>query len=50
MSEPTKLKDKAEEEPRDIKKTLEYKKFKALLKKVIKAPPMRKQVPQDHAV
>jgi len=33
-------KDKAEEEKPDIKKTVEYRRFKALLRKVIKAPPM----------
>jgi hypothetical protein len=35
-------KDKAEEEKPDIKKTPEYRRFKKLLKQVIKAPPMRK--------
>ena len=39
MPEP---KDKAEEEsPRDIKKTPEYRKFKKLLRVVIKAPPLK---------
>jgi hypothetical protein len=41
ISQPAKLKDKVGEEPRDIKKTPEYRKFKALFKKVIKAPPMK---------
>jgi hypothetical protein len=43
MSDP-KPNDKAEEskEP-DIKKTREYRKFRKLLKQVIKAPPMRKK-------
>ena len=35
-----KPKDKAEEE-KEIKKTPEYRRFKKLLKRVIKAPPMR---------
>jgi len=42
MSEPTKDKG-AEEKPRDIKKTPEYRKFRKLLKQVIKAPPMQKR-------
>ncbi len=41
MSNPDQ-KDKAEESTQDIKKTKEYRRFKAMLKKVIKAPPMRK--------
>ena len=43
MSDP-KPKDKVEEEShrRDIKTTPEYRKFRKLLKQVIKAPPMRK--------
>jgi hypothetical protein len=42
MSDP-KPREKAEEESqRDIKTTPEYRKFRKLLKKVIKAPPMRK--------
>jgi hypothetical protein len=41
MSDP-KPKEKVEEESqRDIKTTPEYRKFRRLLKKVIKAPPMR---------
>ena len=47
MSQDPKPKDKAEEETRDIKKTPEYRKFKALIRKVIKAPPMRKPVSAD---
>jgi hypothetical protein len=40
MSDP-KPKDKAEEESQhDIKKTPQYRKFRKLLKQVIKAPPM----------
>ena len=40
MSEPER-KDKAEEEkPPNIKKTPEYRKFRRLLKQIIKAPPM----------
>ena len=35
-------KDKAEEKQPDIKKTLEYRRFKNLLKQVVKAPPMRR--------
>jgi hypothetical protein len=35
-------KDKAEDSDKEFKKSREYKKFKALLKKVVKAPPMRK--------
>jgi hypothetical protein len=35
-------KDKAVEEKRDITKTTEYRRFKRLLRQVIKAPPMRK--------
>jgi hypothetical protein len=41
MSEP---KDKAGEE-RHITKTPEYRRFKKLLKKVVKAPPLRKSKP-----
>jgi hypothetical protein len=42
MSDP-KPKDKAEEESQqDIKKTPEYRRFRKLLKQVIKAPPLRK--------
>lgn len=41
MSDPH-TKDKAEEE-RDLKKTPEYRRFRKLLKQVIKAPPMRKK-------
>ncbi len=41
MPEPER-KDKAEDESqRDIKATPEYRKFRKLLKQVIKAPPMR---------
>ena len=41
MSDPQ-HKDKVEEEKtRDIKKTPEYRQFRKLLKRVIKAPPMR---------
>jgi hypothetical protein len=44
MSDP-KPKDKAEEESKpDIKKTPEYRKFRKLLKQVIKAPPMKRTV------
>lgn len=39
MSDP-KPKDKVEEKERDIKKTTEYRKFRKLLRKAIKAPPM----------
>ena len=43
MSDP-RLKDKvAEESQHDIKKTPEYRKFRKLLKQVIKAPPMPKR-------
>jgi hypothetical protein len=36
-------KDKAEAEKKpDFKKTAEYRRFKKLLKQVVKAPPMRK--------
>ena len=42
MSDP-RLKEKVEDESQqDIKKTPEYRKFRKLLKQVIKAPPMRK--------
>ena len=42
MSDPH-AKDRAEEEkPKDIKRTPEYRKFRKLLKQVIKAPPLRK--------
>jgi hypothetical protein len=42
MSDP-KHKDKAgEESQRDIKRMPEYRKFRKLLKQVIKAPPLRK--------
>jgi len=44
MSDP-KLKEKVEvESQHDIKKTPEYRKFRKLLKQVIKAPPMRKKL------
>jgi hypothetical protein len=46
MSEPA-HKDKAEEEKPDIKKTREYRRFRKLLKQVVKAPPMRR--PPKHA-
>ena len=40
--------DKAEDKEPDIKKSREYRRFKALLKKVIKAPPLsRRKVPID---
>ena len=35
-------KDKAGDNEIEFKKSREYKRFKALLKKVVKAPPMRK--------
>ena len=35
--------DNIEEEKPDITKTPEYRKFKALLRKVIKAPPLRRK-------
>jgi len=35
-------KDKAEEEKPAITRSPEYRRFKALLRKVVKAPPMRK--------
>jgi hypothetical protein len=39
-----KQKDKAEEEKKpEFKKTAEYRQFKKLLKRVIKAPPMPRQ-------
>jgi hypothetical protein len=42
MSDPHK--DKVEEEkPKEFKKTPEYRKFKKLLKQVIKAPPLRQK-------
>lgn len=43
MSEPE-SKDNAEEDAKrvDIKKTPEYRRFKKLLKQVIKAPPLRR--------
>jgi len=42
MSDP-KPRDKVEEESqRNIKKTPEYRKFRKMLKQVIKAPPLRK--------
>ena len=42
MSDPQ-HKDKVEDEnQRDIKKTAEYRKFRKLLKQVIKAPPLRR--------
>jgi hypothetical protein len=44
MSDP-KQKEKVEEESADIKKTPEYRRFKALLKQVIKAPPLPKRKP-----
>lgn len=46
MSDPN-HKDKAEEEKLDIKKTPEYRRFRKLLKRVIKAPPMKQ--PAKHA-
>jgi hypothetical protein len=48
MSEDPKPKEKGEEESqRDIKTTPEYRKFRRLLKMVIKAPPMKKS-PHKH--
>lgn len=44
MSDPTKPKDKAEEEPRDNKRCLSIGKFKAMLRKVVKSPPMAKRL------
>ena len=41
MSDP-KPNDKVEEDKHNIKKTPEYRKFRKLLKQVIKAPPMRR--------
>jgi hypothetical protein len=38
----SKPKDRTEEENPDITKSPEYKRFKKLLRKVVKAPPMRK--------
>lgn len=42
MSDPKPSGKVEEERNPDIKKTAEYRKFKALLRKVIKAPPMRR--------
>ena len=39
---PEEHKDKAEEEKPHITKLPEYRRFKKLLKKVVKAPPLRK--------
>jgi len=47
MSDPHE-KDKGEEEKRDIKKTPEYRKFRKLLKQVVKAPPMPKPKRSAH--
>ena len=44
MPEP---KDKAVEE-RHITKTAEYRKFKILLRKVVKAPPLRRPAKRSH--
>jgi hypothetical protein len=44
MSDPHE-KEKVEEKPKEFKKTPEYRKFRKLLKQVIKAPPMRKHKP-----
>ena len=41
MSDPQ-HKDKVEEEKPDIKKTPEYRRFRKLLKQVVKAPPLRR--------
>ncbi len=42
MSQDPKPRDKVEDESKlDIKRTPEYRKFRKLLKQVIKAPPMR---------
>jgi hypothetical protein len=43
MEQKRPLKDKAEDSETEFKKSREYKRFKALLKKVVKAPPMRKR-------
>ena len=43
MSEPERI-DKAEDEKPDIRKTPEYRRFRKLLKQVIKAPPMRNKL------
>jgi hypothetical protein len=49
MSDP-KPKDKVEEESQgDIKRTPEYRKFRKLLKQVIKAPPMPKKIRHGEA-
>jgi hypothetical protein len=49
MSQDPKPKDKVEDEnQRDIKRTPEYRKFRKLLKQVIKAPPMPRKAP-EHA-
>jgi hypothetical protein len=45
MSQDPKPKDRAEDESQhDIKRTPEYRKFRKLLKQVIKAPPMRQKL------
>jgi hypothetical protein len=36
-------KEKAEDKEAEFKKSPEYRKFKALLRKVVKAPPMKRQ-------
>jgi len=46
QTEPNKS-DKAVEEKPNITKTTEYRRFKRLLKQVIKAPPMRKSDRED---
>jgi hypothetical protein len=47
MSDPHK--DKAEERPKEFKKTPEYRKFKKLLKQVIKAPPMPRKILREES-
>ncbi len=45
MADP-KASDRAEEEKSDIKKSPEYRRFRKLLKQVIKAPPLKRSKPE----
>jgi hypothetical protein len=40
-------KDKVEDKETEFKKSPEYKRFKALLRKVVKAPPLKKAIPHS---
>jgi hypothetical protein len=48
MSNPNQKDKVEEEESQDIKKTPEYRRFRKMLKQVVKAPPLRKsKIPES---